>query len=160
MSNFKIGQILYVLREKSIIPVQVAEIITRQKISGRETLFLVNLPKTEDGSEPVNLLKVKGQDGEVYENLEELKKKMLDNATNAINGLIKKTKEIVAQRFKVETKDNIIDEFGDGLSFAPTAEEQRENLKKKMARNGEEDRQKIVLDDGTVANISFGEPRS
>ena len=66
MANFKIGQILYVLREKSIIPVQVAEIITRQKISGRETLFLVNLPKTEDGSEPVNLFKFKRQNTEIF----------------------------------------------------------------------------------------------
>ena len=96
--NYKVGQILYVLvkKQQTVIPVQVVEQILRRTLSGEETMYTVNVP-TNGGLKEMPLVDISG---EVFEDLEHARTRLLENATSAIDSLIRAASKTSARHFQ------------------------------------------------------------
>tara|TARA_Y100000034_G_C6881743_1_gene404166 strand:+ start:581 stop:1003 length:423 start_codon:yes stop_codon:yes gene_type:complete len=129
MSSYQVGQILYLIQSQSlaVIPVQVAEQITKNTLEGSETIYNVRLPKKDQ------LVSLKSFDGEVFEDLEAVKVHLLSNAQKSILELIDQADKI-AQKF---------------FNKAPTRPIETVSLDEVSS----EDIVQVELDDGKVANL-------
>ena len=96
--NYKVGQVLYVLvkKQQTVIPVQVVEQILRRTLSGEETMYTVNVP-TNGGLKEMPLSDISG---EVFEDLEQARTRLLENATAAIGSLIDAASKTSSRHFQ------------------------------------------------------------
>tara|TARA_A100001011_G_C13959027_1_gene694478 strand:- start:204 stop:623 length:420 start_codon:yes stop_codon:yes gene_type:complete len=95
MSAYAVGQVVYLLQTKSlsVVPVQVAEQITKNTLVGSETVYNVKIPGKE------KMLDLSSFDGEVFENLSDVKDHMITNITYNIEKMISQASEIAKQSF-------------------------------------------------------------
>jgi len=108
MSNYQVGQILYMTNDKSmkIIPLQVVEEIVRTTLQGKELIHIVMFPDNKKTLVPVNKIK-----GKVFDSLELTKKHMLENTQNAINKMAAGAKMLESEAFGV--KEESLEEQND-----------------------------------------------
>ena len=104
MSNYRVGQILYMTNDKSmkIIPLQVVEEIVRTTLEGKELIHIVMFPDNKKTLVPINKVK-----GKVFESLDSTKKYMLENTQKAINKMAEAATLLEHQVFGKEKEDNI-----------------------------------------------------
>ena len=99
--NYQVGQVLYTCNEKSlkIIPLQVVEVVVRTTIEGEKKEFIVQLPDSEKTTAPISAIS-----GNIFENISEIKKHLITNATNAIEKMIGLANELVKEQFVIPEK--------------------------------------------------------
>jgi len=162
MSSYEVGQIIYLLVEKSarVFPVQVVEEIVRKSISGEKITYMVKLPN--ESAELVDLDDLKAQ---VYINEDLLKQKMISNATSAIEKMVDKAvmigKEIFSKTEEVEDKP-LEDEDSDWENISINQNNQsssdsrvlgRQDLSNSVQTNAKDGKIKVDLGNGVIANI-------
>jgi len=162
MSSYEVGQIIYLLVEKSarVFPVQVVEEIVRKSISGEKITYMVKLPN--ESAELVDLDDLKAQ---VYINEDLLKQKMISNATSAIEKMVDKAvmigKEIFSKTEEVEDKP-LEDEDSDWENISINQNSQtksdsrvlgRQDLSNSVQTNTKDGKIKVDLGNGVIANI-------
>jgi len=130
---YEVGQVLFIILNKrpQVIPVQVVEQVVRRSISGEEIQYSVNVP-AKDGDK---VLELESIDGEVFDDAEDARRSMLNNATRTIDGFIEKAMSVAKTRFSYEAGTSIVSELISG-------------------NKGEDvQKAKVTLEDGTIANI-------
>jgi hypothetical protein len=162
MSSYEVGQIIYLLVEKSarVFPVQVVEEIVRKSIAGEKITYMVKLPN--ESAELVDLDDLKAQ---VYINEDLLKQKMISNATSAIEKMVDKAvmigKEIFSKTEEVEDK-SLEDEDSDWENISINQNSQtksdsrvlgRQDLSNSVQTNTKDGKIKVDLGNGVIANI-------
>ena len=83
------------------MPVQVAEQITKNTLVGSETVYNVKIPGKE------KMLDLSSFDGEVFENLSDVKDHMITNITYNIEKMINQASEIAKQHFP-DTESSVL----------------------------------------------------
>lgn len=162
MSSYEVGQIIYLLVEKSarVFPVQVVEEIVRKSISGEKITYMVKLPN--ESAELVDLDDLKAQ---VYISEDLLKQKMISNATSAIAKMVDKAvmigKEIFSKTEEVEDK-SLEDQDSDWENILINQNNQtksdsrvlgRQDLSNSVQTNTKDGKIKVDLGNGVIANI-------
>ncbi len=91
MQNYEVGQIVYLLvkGEMKVIPTRVVEAITRRRLSGSETTYMVQLPDKER-----TIIDLTELDAEPFNDLNRVRDVMLERVTASIEGTIKRTEAL------------------------------------------------------------------
>ena len=89
--KFSVGQVVYLLTRKDpkVYPALVCEEIQKKSLSGKKTSYVVRLP-TEDQQE----IDLERLDAEIFMNVEEARKAMVEKATEQIDLILQKALEI------------------------------------------------------------------
>lgn len=97
---YEVGDVLYIVsnKRKNVIPVRVVEQILRKSLDGENISYKVEIPGKKDA--PVSL---HGIDGVPYESLEAARHVLYDQASEAINGLLKAASAIAVKHFGAES---------------------------------------------------------
>ena len=101
---YNVGQIVYTILEDKfkIIPMKVIEKVVSTNLDGETTNFFAQIPSSKE-IRKVNLNKF----NHVFSNIEETKKHMIKNATNAIEELAVECKNVEEKYFFVKEKIEI-----------------------------------------------------
>ena len=107
--TYRGGQVVYLLSRKDtkVFPVQVIEEITRKKIDGEYTSYIVKIPNKK-GSE----LSLDEVDAEVFRDAGELEKFMVDQAKRSIEEIIKNAQAIGVRAFRTEDEPTAVKSNG------------------------------------------------
>ena len=94
--KYKVGQVCYLigLETARVIPFMIVEEVTRTTISGIEKTFIAELPDAKKTK--IDVFKLKGI---VFDNLEELRAHMIENAKNAISAMIDQALQLADEAF-------------------------------------------------------------
>ena len=96
MSNYEVGAVLWIIHtdRPGLMAYRVVEEITKKTLEGEQTQYLVQaaMPKTKT----VKLENIKGI---IFEDAEEAKMRMIENATRAIDGMVVKIQANVTRYF-------------------------------------------------------------
>lgn len=94
--KYKVGQVFYLigLETARVIPFMIVEEVTRTTISGIEKTFIAELPDAKKTK--IDVFKLKGI---VFDNLEELRAHMIENAKNAISAMIDQALQLADEAF-------------------------------------------------------------
>lgn len=132
----KVGQILYtVIAEKQlIVPVKIIEQITIKNLDSETTVYKVLLPNKKN--QKVRLDKFE----KVFDDIDKLNDHLLSNAKQSIEKMLESAIEL-EELFFNEKKENSLDE-----NIACNIDNNNITIKN-------QDNNKIILEDGTVANI-------
>ena len=97
MSTYEVGSVLWIIHtdRPGLMAYRVVEEITKKTLEGEQIQYLVQAatPKTKT----VRLETIKGT---IYENADEAKMKLIENATRAIDGMVVKIQGAVDKYFK------------------------------------------------------------
>jgi len=131
MSAYAVGQVVYLLQTKSlsVVPVQVVEQITKNTLNGSETVYNVKIPGKE------KMLDLSSFNGEVFEDIREVKAFMIKNITSNIEKMVSQAAQIANEHFPDAEKGVSVFNSENNLS------------------TGEYDKVKVDLGDGQLANI-------
>ena len=99
MKDYCVGQILFLIANNNVIPVQIIEEVIRTTLSGKEKTYIVKFPDKDGSTSDINKIK-----GDLFSSQEEVRKFMIDNATTAINAMISKANEITSVAFDKVTE--------------------------------------------------------
>lgn len=101
MQNYEVGQIVYLLvkGEMKVIPARVVEAITRKRLSGTETTYMVQIPDKDR-----TIVDLTELDAEPFSDLSRVREVMLERVTASIEGTIKRT-EALARSLTVTAED-------------------------------------------------------
>lgn len=102
MQEYRVGQILFLISNSKVIPVQVVEEVIRTTLRGKEKTYMVMFPDKEQTI--VDIQKIKS---EIFLSKEALRLFMIDNATKAIDEMIKSASQIVIGVFSDNSEDDI-----------------------------------------------------
>ena len=85
MSDYRVGQILYMIGEKTtkVVPIQVVEEIIRTTMDGKAKSYIIKLP--DKAKTTADISEIKGQ---LFDNTSTLREYMTNNATAAIDKMI------------------------------------------------------------------------
>lgn len=91
MQNYEVGQIIYLLvkGEMKVIPTRVVEAITRKRLSGTDTTYMVQLPDKER-----TIIDLTELDAEPFNDLGRVREVMLERVSASIEGTIKRTEAL------------------------------------------------------------------
>lgn len=106
MQNYRVGQILFLIANENVIPVQVIEEVVRTTLEGKEKTYIVKFPDKDQTKSDISKIK-----GPLFTSKEEVRVYMITNATNAIDKMLKKASEIMDVVFGDENalEENIVD---------------------------------------------------
>tara|TARA_E500000331_G_C17228240_1_gene701395 strand:+ start:918 stop:1358 length:441 start_codon:yes stop_codon:yes gene_type:complete len=127
--NFSVGQVIYLLTRKDpkVYPALVCEEVQKRSLTGNTTSYVVRLP-TDDAKE----VELERLDAEIFIGVDEARSAMIERATEQINFILAKAKEI----------SHVFSEFA-------TAEINIEN-------NAEEDNDSSEIFDQEYATVDLG----
>jgi len=115
MSNYEVGQILYLTNEKAfkIIPIQVVEEVVRTTISGKIKTYLVQFPNREKTVVDINDIKFK-----CFKTEKEVRDYLLENTRSAIDALIKVANDLKHEAYSsslnvISNDDNVVQQEED-----------------------------------------------
>ena len=162
MSSYEVGQIIYLLVEKSarVFPVQVIEEIVRKSITGEKITYMVKLP-----NEKAELVDLSDLNAQVYTSEDLLKQKMISNATNAIEKMVDKAVLIGNEIFSKTTakeEKSLEDEDSDWENISINQKVNqindsrvlgRQDLSNSVQNNAKDGKIKVDLGNGVIANI-------
>ena len=96
MSSYEVGSVLWIIHtdRPGLMAYRVVEEITKKTLEGEQIQYLVQAatPKTKT----VRLETIKGT---IYEDADEAKMKLIENATRAIDGMVVKIQSLVDKNF-------------------------------------------------------------
>jgi len=135
MPSYDVGQVVYVVSSKKmqVLPFVIAEEVVRKTLAGQEVTYLVKRDKT---NKTYNLAEI---DGDVYEDIEDVRNKLIVNATSAIEKIC-----------------NQAQQKGSSLSSAPRPVTTQSPAKQAVVNvPTDEDLKSFVLDDGTRVRVNM-----
>jgi len=94
MSNYSVGQILFLIANNKVIPVQVIEEVIRTTLDGKDKTYIVKFPDKDGTTSDVKKLK-----SELFESPKAVRKFMVDNATKAIDDMLYVCEELSINSF-------------------------------------------------------------
>lgn len=135
MSSYDVGQVVYVVSSKKmqILPFVISEEVVRKTLTGQEVTYLVKRDKT---NKTYNLAEI---EGDVYVDIEDVRNKLIINATNAIEKICDQALQkgaILTSAPRQDTSHSPLKEF---VVNVPT----------------DEDLKSFVLDDGTRVRVNL-----
>ena len=140
MSQYEVGAVLWIIHtdRPGLMAYRVVEEITKKTLEGEQIQYLVQAatPKTKT----VKLETIKGQ---IYEDSEEAKQKMIENATRAIDGMVLKIQNNVDKFFNEKKEEPIKQDSN------PEIQSSANELKPGY--------QLVELEDGTKAQVKIPE---
>ena len=104
MSTYEVGSVLWIIHtdRPGLMAYRVVEEITKKTLEGEQIQYLVE--SATNKSKTVKLESIKGN---IYEDSEEAKQKMIENATKAIDGMVVKIQANVDRFFNGKTQDPV-----------------------------------------------------
>jgi len=107
MSNYEVGQILFMTSNKSIsiIPVQVIEEVIRTTLAGQEKTHIIKFPDKKKTTADINHV-----NGKLFTSKNSLRSYMIKNAATAIDAMIKNAELLCNNAFAKELSENIVDQ--------------------------------------------------
>jgi hypothetical protein len=133
MSDYRVGQILYMIGEKTtkVVPIQVVEEIIRTTMDGKAKSYIIKLPDKAKTTADISEIK-----GKLFDNTSSLREYMTKNATAAIDKMINNATNLRDSVFEYtiqnrEEKSSLATEAigPDQLSMFPTLSEHVESIK-------------------------------
>ena len=143
--EYKVGQIFYLVGAETakVIPFRVVEEVTRTTLEGQEKSYVVELPDAKRTKVDVSKLK-----GDVFKDLDQLRKHMLDNARHAIDGMIDEAELLANSAYY--GKENIIKK----RTFVHDDFEEKIN-KESVQNIKEDDKINVDIGNGVIAKMSL-----
>ena len=138
MSTYEVGSVLWVIHSDrpGLMAYQVIEEITKKTLEGEQIQYLVQSATKK--SRTVKLDSIKGL---IFEDSEEAKQKMIENATKAIDGMVIKIQHNVDQLFNGKVEE--------ATKSTPVIKATSSKLKP--------DHQWVVMEDGTKVQVKLPE---
>tara|TARA_Y100000992_G_C21144897_1_gene433237 strand:+ start:266 stop:691 length:426 start_codon:yes stop_codon:yes gene_type:complete len=138
MSTYEVGSVLWVIHtdRPGLMAYQVIEEITKKTLEGEQIQYLVQ--SATNKSKTVKLDSIKGL---IFEDSEEAKQKMIENATKAIDGMVVKIQHNVDKLFNGKVEETV--------KSTPVVKATSSKLKP--------DHQWVVMDDGTKVQVKLPE---
>jgi hypothetical protein len=139
--EYNVGQILYVVLKKDnkVIPMQVYEEITRKTMDGLKIDYVVKV-----GSDENTTLKISEIEGDIFSSPEEAISILTEKAKSSITKLVSMAQDkakIWYEMKPAKIERVAIDSEEEVIHFEP--------------KNNDNDRMKVKLSDGTIANIKL-----
>ncbi len=145
MSTYEVGSVLWIIHtdRPGLMAYRVIEEITKKTLEGEQIQYLVQSATPK--SKTVRLDQIKGN---IFEDSEEAKQKMIENATKAIDGMV------------VKIQGNVDTFFGSTMleeeNTSPTSNK-KSSRKSKKSEKLKPGYQWIEMEDGTRAQIKIPE---
>jgi outer membrane phospholipase A len=142
--KYKVGQVFYLigLETARVIPFMIVEEVTRTTISGIEKTFIAELPDVKKTK--IDVLKLKGI---VFDNLEELKAHMIENAKNAIATMIDQALQLSDEAFNT----NLLSSYEDNAEIISEYHEEIDSVQ----NNTQGDKVSVDIGGGIIAKINL-----
>lgn len=142
--KYKVGQVFYLigLETARVIPFMIVEEVTRTTISGIEKTFIAELPDVKKTK--IDVLKLKGI---VFDNLEELKAHMIENAKNAIAIMIDQALQLSDEAFNT----NLLSSYEDNAEIISEYHEEIDSVQ----NNTQGDKVSVDIGGGIIAKINL-----
>jgi outer membrane phospholipase A len=142
--KYKVGQVFYLigLETARVIPFMIVEEVTRTTISGIEKTFIAELPDVKKTK--IDVLKLKGV---VFDNLEELKAHMIENAKNAIATMIDQALQLSDEAFNT----NLLSSYEDNAEIISEYHEEIDSVQ----NNTQGDKVSVDIGGGIIAKINL-----
>ena len=136
--NFNVGQILYLLSNKTmkLVPVLVTEEVTRKSLEGEKISYNVMLPGKKRSNVSLDSI-----DAIAFGSIDELRAFMFKNAKRSINEMIEKTIFVANKELKSNSESDVVDN-------SITKESIRS-----ISKSGNDENIIVDLGDGTKASI-------
>ena len=103
MNNYRVGQILFLIANNTVVPVQVIEEVVRTTLSGKEKTYIVKFPDKK-GTE-CDIASVKGKS---FNTKKDAYDYMISNATNAIQKMVDEAESVANEIFSVSKNESDI----------------------------------------------------
>ena len=138
MSTYEVGSVLWVIHSDrpGLMAYRVVEEITKKTLEGEQIQYLV-----ESATRKSKTVKLDSIKGIIFEDSEEAKQKMIENATKAIDGMVIKIQANVDKLFNGVSEEPKVKPF--------PAPQSSHNLK--------EGYQWVVMEDGTKVQVKLPE---
>ena len=146
MSNYEVGSVLWIIHtdRPGLMAYQVVEEITKKTLEGEQIQYLVRAAMSK--TKTVRLEQIKGN---IYQDAEEAKQKMIENATKAIDGMVQKIQNNVNEVFGVEEESE---------EPKPVVKKKRSPRKSRAkAEKLKPGYQWVQMEDGTRAQVKLPE---
>lgn len=146
MSNYEVGSVLWIIHtdRPGLMAYQVVEEITKKTLEGEQIQYLVRAAMSK--TKTVRLEQIKGN---IYQDAEEAKQKMIENATKAIDGMVQKIQNNVNDVFGVEEESE---------EPKPVVKKKRSPRKSRAkAEKLKPGYQWVEMEDGTRAQVKIPE---
>ena len=142
MSTYEVGSVLWIIHtdRPGLMAYRVVEEITKKTLEGEQIQYLVQSATPK--SKTVRLDQIKGN---IYEDSEEAKQKMIENATRAIDGMV------------VKIQGNVDTYFGSTLLEEEPKPKKQSSRKSKKTDKLKPGYQWIEMEDGSRAQIKIPE---
>lgn len=156
MSDYKVGQILFIIPAKStaVIPIQVVERRISETVEGTAIKHVIKGPNPKSSVKILETI-----EGSVFNDVKEIRDLMIKNAVNAIDDIIKNASLLSQQAFSikesVKQKDVSVDIFEQETQQEPmknsltkdyieeTLDVDEDNMIEIMLPNGQKQRAKL-----------------
>ena len=141
MSSYEVGAVLWIIHtdRPGLMAYRVVEEITKKTLEGEQVQYLVEAATSK--SKTVRLETIKGA---IYQDSEEAKMKLIENATRAIDGMVVKIQGLVDKNF------NGVKEVSEAKVSVPKSN----TTKSKKLKEGY---QWMDLEDGTRVQVKIPE---
>ena len=96
MNNYRVGQILFLIANNTVVPVQVIEEVVRTTLEGKEKTHIVKFPD-KNGTE-ADIASIKGK---IFTTKDKAYNYMITNATNAIKNMVEEADKVAEQIFNI-----------------------------------------------------------
>lgn len=142
--KYKVGQVFYLigLETARVIPFMIVEEVTRTTITGIEKTFIAELPDAKKTK--IDVFKLKGI---VFDNLEELRTHMLENANNAISTMIDQALQLADEAFDT----SLLSSYENSSKNVPEYEEEIDGVQSDM----QGDKVSVDIGGGIIAKINL-----
>lgn len=141
MSSYEVGAVLWIIHtdRPGLMAYRVVEEITKKTLEGEQVQYLVQAATPK--SKTVRLETIKGA---IYQDSEEAKMKLIENATKAIDGMVVKIQSLVDKNFN-------------GIQQEPEVKVSTPRPKTNKSTKLKEGYQWMDLEDGTRVQVKIPE---
>ena len=148
--NYKVGRIFYLVGAETakVIPFRIVEEVTRTTMQGIEKSFIAELPDKDNTNIDVNKLK-----GAIFKDVKSLRQHMLDNASSAIDNMIKNAEAITKEAFNIDENLEKINENNSDKELKVENKEVINNESDAANKIPEGETVKVDIGNGIVANM-------
>lgn len=147
MSQYEVGSVLWIIHtdRPGLMAYRVVEEITKKTLDGEQIQYLVQAATSKTPT--VKLEQIKGN---IYEDAEEAKMKMIENATKAIDGMMVKIQRNVDTYFGITQETEEVAQVAKPKKRSPRKPKQSKTKLKPGF-------QWVTMEDGTKAQVKIPE---
>ena len=122
MGAHQVGQILFIIGNSKVVPIQVVEEVVRTTLDGIQKTYMIQFPDKNQTKADIAEIK-----GDIFKTHEEVKAHMTKNANNAISKMIDECLELSDNVFKTKSvkkkKSKKVKESPEQTKMQPDANE-------------------------------------